>query len=75
MVDQNLFILNTNGEQIDQDRSQKQIDKHQKNLDNIQKMQEKKALEQKIIEDERRKMIKRQEKLKDMILRQAAKVR
>lgn len=41
----------------------------------IQKMQEKKALEQKIIEEERRKMIKKQEKLKELILKQAAEVR
>jgi hypothetical protein len=38
-------------------------------------MQEKKALEMKMIEEERKKMIKRQEKLKKMVLRQAAEFR
>lgn len=35
-------------------------------------MQEKKQLELKMIEEERRKMLKKQEKLKNMILKQAA---
>lgn len=38
-------------------------------------MQEKKQQEQQMIEEERLKMIRKQEKLKQMILRQAAEVR
>jgi hypothetical protein len=45
------------------------IDYEKKNQERILKMQEKKALEMKMIEDERKKMLKRQEKLKQMVLR------
>jgi hypothetical protein len=38
-------------------------------------MQEKKLLEQKMIEEERQKMIRKQEKLKLLVLKQAAEIR
>ncbi len=47
-------------------------DYERKNLENLQKMQEKKAKEIEMIEKERRKMMRNREKLKQMILNRAA---
>jgi hypothetical protein len=46
-----------------------------KNLEIIQKMQEKKMHEQRLIEEERQKMLRKQEKLKMLVLKQAAEIR
>ena len=46
-----------------------------KNFEVIQKMQEKKLIEQRLIEEERQKMFRKQEKLKNFVLRKAAEIR
>ncbi len=77
------IMINTNGEMVcvggvvqkNGGGGGKVIDYEKKNQERILKMQEKKMMEMRMIEEERKKMIKRQEKLKRMVLRQAAEVR
>lgn len=76
-TDQDLYIAA--GGLIDpnfeSEQQQNKIDYHRKNQELIKQMQEKKNQEALIIENERRKLQKKQEKLKQMILREAAEVK
>lgn len=65
--------LNNSMEEDQQENpDQQKIDYERRNLDKLKALQEARQRELKMIEDERQKMLRKQEKLKNMILQQAA---
>jgi hypothetical protein len=77
----NLYNINDSDEegldidfkgQISDAKNERKTDFESKNLERLKEMQEKRKQEQQIIEESRKKMQKKQEKLKNIILKEAA---
>jgi HD superfamily phosphodiesterase len=76
----NLYNLNDSDEeglyidkaQISEVKNDRKTDFETKNLERLKEMQERRKLEQQLIEESRKKMQKKQEKLKNIILKEAA---
>lgn len=64
--------LYTDKAQISDVKNDRKTDFETKNLERLKEMQERWKLEQQLIEESRKKMQKKQEKLKNMILKEAA---